>query len=160
MNKTFREFLDEKALASPADDRKRRREEWVNAVDRLLGQIEGWLREADPDSHLEFEHPKLMKWEGGIGEYEVGSLRIRLGDTLIEVNPVARNVVGRVFPQGTTGEAIRAEGRVDLSCIGSKYHLYRILGEDDDLWYARDEKLGDRFLTPDLLLDIVRDLLS
>ena len=160
MNKTFREFLDEKARESPAGERRRRRDEWINAVDRLLGQIEVWLREADPDARLEFEHLTEKRLESGIGEYEVSSLRIRLGDAQIDVKPVARNVMGLVAPPGTVGEAIRAEGRVDISCRGWKYHLYRIIGEGEDQWYARGEKLGDRRLTSDLLLEIVQDLMS
>lgn len=160
MGQTFREFLDQKVSESPAVERRSRCADWVRAVEALLNQIESWLHSEDPDSRLEFEHPRVMRLERGLGEYEVGSLTVRLGDSAIHIVPVARNIMGLVVPQGTTVTALHPQGRVDISCGVWKYNLFRVLDEGEERWYARDEKLDDRLLTPELLLGIVRDLLS
>src|SRR5258708_3711346 len=109
----LREFLEKKAGEMSQDERRKRREDWLAAVGRLVAQLRAWLREADEKSLLEIAPLDVEKLEQGLGAYKAEGLRITLGDSAVQVVPVGRNVVGFVGDGGDAG--VRAEGRVDIT---------------------------------------------
>src|SRR5438552_597690 len=100
---TFREFLEKQAQQQHSKERRERREEWIAAVDRLIGQPRKWLAEADPKGVLDVVPTQIDRAEPDLGIYRIRKLKISLGEANVQVVPVGRNVVGIVGPQGDTG---------------------------------------------------------
>jgi hypothetical protein len=118
--------------------RRQVREEWVQAVDRLLKQIEGWLKDADPEHLLQVERKTVEKQEVIAGAYTAPALAITLGDRRVEVRPVARGVVGPFSKESPYGA--RSQGRVDLTDGTDRFMLYRFVNEQGEAWVYLDEE--------------------
>jgi hypothetical protein len=155
---TLREFLQDKAREQDQQERHRRREEWVAAVGRLLGQFRTWLQEADSDGLLELIPVDFDKLEEGLGAYRIQGLTIRLGGSEIRVVPVGRTVVG--YFGRPAGGSVRAEVRVDITDGGRKYVLYRSLQDGEEHWYALNEQHESRLLDRERFEAIMQELLS
>ncbi len=67
MQTSFQEFLRQKIEGSDWKDRSRRRTEWLNALNCLLGQIQEFLREADPEELLEIIRYEVESRRGATG---------------------------------------------------------------------------------------------
>src|SRR5690349_5159303 len=129
--KTLQEFLKEKAHEQDIVARRKRREEWLGAVARLMEQIKGWLRDADPEGILSVVPIPVDRNETGLGSYRAEGFNISLNDdTSVQVIPIARNVAG--FLAGGR----RAEGRVDITNGVEKHSLYRTFEDGVENWYV------------------------
>ncbi len=80
---SLREFIEEKSWALNYRERRQRRQEWVDAVARLMAQLRGWLKEADPDGLLDVVPLPIDKIEQGMGRYQTQGLRIDLADSSV-----------------------------------------------------------------------------
>src|SRR5438105_3277657 len=107
----LREFLLKNA---PRDEiqRRRCREEWVAAVDRLLAQLRAWLADAGTADLLDLEPLELAKREQGLGSYHIKGLAIHFGESTVKVVPAGRFVLARLGSFAEPGHE-NAEGRVD-----------------------------------------------
>jgi hypothetical protein len=132
---SLKEFLKEQAenLRTQEPERAKKRDEWVAAVDRLCNRIKEWLDQADPEKVLTVQDRPYEIREEGIGTYKVSGISISLGPRHVDVEPVARNVMG---PLSTTGVIYvsRAYGRVDLSNGLEKFMVFRVEKEPEDRW--------------------------
>jgi hypothetical protein len=155
---TFREFLQKKAQEKDSIERRQRREEWVASLHRLFDQLRAWLAESDPDQVLEVIPNRALCAERGLGYYEVPAMKISTGDTTMEVEPLARNVIGKV--ELDDGTRLRTEGRVDIRANGPKYMLYRTLENGQEQWYVVDDRYRSTPLNRLRLEEILLDLLS
>jgi hypothetical protein len=90
MQTSFQEFLRQKVEGSDWRDRKRLRDEWLGALNRLLDQIRDWLRESDPKGVLELITYEVERVEGRLGVYDAPALKIRLNTDAAEVLPMGR----------------------------------------------------------------------
>ena len=96
-------------------DTARAREEWSAVIEHLMSKIEKWAREED------WQVARLAKreiTESALGTYSVSDLRIRTASGVLNVEVVARNVIG-------------ADGRVDLVAFPSldRFMLIRTGGK-------------------------------
>lgn len=159
---SFQEFLRKKAEEKGDDGGRRRRDEWMDALGRLVDQIVSWLKDDDPEGVLEIGRYEVTRSETGLGAYQVPYLKIHLGDSEAVLSPVARNTVGTIGPRGGVAETEKAEGRVDVQdgLRLKKYMLYRAIKDGRDVWYAVDEKFHVDLLDKDRLEAILQDLLS
>ncbi len=155
---TLRELLEKKADQQQYKNLRARQEEWVAAVDRLIGKMRTWLGEADPKGVLDLAPIEIQRSEPGLGTYKIRKLKINLGEAAVLVEPVGRNVVGVVGGQG--GAEFRAEGRVDITDGIRRYILYRTLTEGQETWYALDQQFCAAPLDRERLEGILQDLLS
>ena len=133
---TLREFL---AKNAPDDEirRRRDRQEWIDAVDRLLKQLRDWVTDADASGVLELEPLQFEKREQGLGAYHIGGLGINFGERSVKVVPVGRTVLAHLGPYGEPGHQ-NAEGRVDITNGIFKYSLYRKLTDvAPEQWLAQ-----------------------
>ena len=139
---TLREFLQEKARQVRPEDRDKRRKEWIESVRRLMAQFSEWLKEADTSGVLEILSSQVEYLEEGLGLYRVPKLRVVLGDSEVEILPVARNVGGPNSP------ALPSGGRVDITDGARKYILHRVVSNGEDQWNVltvnRDYMVLDR----------------
>jgi hypothetical protein len=154
---SFQEFLHKKAEEQRVLSRRDLRDEWIEAVNRLILQIDQWLAEADPEGVLDRIDMPYEKAEKGLGRYTVHGLQIGLGDLAVQVIPVARNVVGSPRLQG---DGASLAGRVDLSNGIKKYILRRVLKGDEESWEVADEHFGAEPLSRAELESILQDLLA
>ena len=160
---SFQEFLHKKAEEQKRGFRPDRRDEWIAAVDKLNRQIVDWLRESDPEQLLEIIPETVEKAEKGLGTYRVPALKIGVGNRMVRVVPIARNLVNPLLGDGTT-----LGGRVDITDGSKKYMLRRILrdsspnreGPDEAPWEVLDEHFGVTPLDRGRLESILQDLLS
>ena len=129
------EFLqtNEEKLREDEKQRAARRAEWVGAVDRLLRQIEEWVRDADPKNLLHVERTVQEHREAGLGYYQVPALLVRFGTTRVEITPWARNVAGRLEVD-ESGKEHRIEGAIHLAEGGEKYTIYRVILDGREDW--------------------------
>src|SRR5947208_7363602 len=99
---TLREFL---ARNAPADEVRRRkaRQEWVAAVDRLLKQLRDWVADADASGVLEIEPLQFDKREQGLGAYRIAGLGVNFGERSVKVVPVGRTVLAHLGPYAEAG---------------------------------------------------------
>lgn len=155
--KTLREFLEEKARQPEQEQRRLRREEWVSAVERLVGQFQDWLKESDPKGVLEIVPLTLEKIEQGLGGYQVPGLTIQLEESVVKILPVARNVLG--FLGAETEKPLKAAGRIDVTDGGRKFTLYRTL-QDGEQWLVVDEKYKVTPLDRQRFEAMIQELLS
>jgi hypothetical protein len=154
---SFQEFLQKKAKEQDVPSRHEKRAEWIEAVRRLLVQIESWLGEADPQGLLDRIPLTFDRSERGLGSYKVEGLQIGVGDISVQVVPVACNVVAssRILVDGG-----RVAGRVDITNRISKYILWRVVKDGHESWEVLDEKFDPSPLDRDKLESILQDLLS
>ncbi|WP_074306921.1 hypothetical protein [Singulisphaera sp. GP187] len=137
---SLKEFLKKQAQeqSASADEREAARDEWVEAVDRLVTRLTDWLREADSDTVLKIEPTVHRIREPRLGSYEAKGLLITLGAREIGLVPVARYSIGSIVGDAH-GETIR-HGRLDLTNIEKKYMLYRGKREQEDFWVIVDDR--------------------
>jgi hypothetical protein len=155
---TFQEFLEKRAQEGHHRDRRERRDEWIAAVGRLLEQLQAWLAEADPAKVRDVIPIEVERAEPALGSYTIPGLKIRLGETAVQVLPVGRDAVGFVGPQGQGGTPV--EGRVDITDGVRRYILYRTRNDGEERWYALDERFQATHLDRGRLEGILQDLLS
>ena len=155
---TLREFLVKNAPRQELE-RRRRREEWVAAVDRLINQVQQWLKEANADGLLEVFVIEVERQEQGLGTYLAKSLELVYGERIVKVFPVGRSALADLGPFGEPGHQ-KAEGRVDISNRYDKYHLYRKLTADGETWIVQDHAGVLRLLDKPQFEVILQALLS
>jgi hypothetical protein len=133
--KTLKEFLAEHAEIERgrADEKRAMRQEWTESLHRLIGQIQGWLTDSDPDHLLEVEESYHEIREVDVGVYTAPGLVIRLEAREVRLIPIARKVVGPHLSNGLI-HVKRAFGRADLIDGGKKYLLYRSQADPTDEW--------------------------
>jgi hypothetical protein len=158
VNHNLKDFLSEKARQTNQLERRRRREEWVAAVHRLMGRLQDWLRQADPDHVLDVGVIPIEKRELGIGTYQVPSLDIRYDETVIRVLPVGRNVLHGRSQNGN--ETAKAQGRVDITDGANKYYLYRFIENQSEQWEIQGEEGKTTLLDQAQFERIIEELLS
>ena len=166
MSTRFQEFLGRKAEKSGIRERNRQRDEWLGAIRRLLDQIEGWLKDADPENLLEIVSYDVERVEGRLGIYDAPALKIRLGTDEVDVVPVGslrdRTLAGpgddvALGIEGTNGPAA---GRVDVTNGERKYLLLRDASSGTDRWYVLDDRSEAAVLDRARLESILEDLWS
>jgi hypothetical protein len=151
MQTSFQEFLRQKVEGSDWRDRKRLRDEWLGALHRLLGQIQDWLRQSDPEEVLELVPYKVERVEERLGVYDAPALQIRLNTESADVVPMGRythvppsirnvaHVQQRQYLHLTDVERYWLNGpvgRVDIT-NGERRHLLLFSPTDEgDSWYA------------------------
>jgi len=139
--RTLEEFLHERAEIERghADEKTALQREWVGAVQRLIGQITGWLRDADKEHLLEIEEKCHKLREVDVGVYTAPGLVIRLESQEARVIPVARMVVGPDLSNGLI-RVIRAFGRVDMTDGEKKFLLFRTEVAPADEWVILEDE--------------------
>lgn len=80
-----------------APDSAQLREQWIERVRRLVDEVAAWSESQGWSIHRD---TKVIQ-ERPLGAYSVQTLRVRLPQGEVRINPIARHVMG-------------AEGRVDL----------------------------------------------
>jgi hypothetical protein len=135
----FRDFLREKAEEFGIKDRHRRRREWVDAIQRLLDEIRGWLRLSDPDGFLDVEQYRVTRTERDLGTYDAHALKIRLGPIEVDVIPMSREVTSWVI-KGAAGTRADFAGRIDMMDGRRKYNILREIRDGEEKWLIRDER--------------------
>src|SRR5690606_26964190 len=132
---SLKEFLAERAetLRSEQKAAALNRDEWIESVGRLLGQMRDWLKSSDPDGFLHVNSEEFVTNEEGLGEFRLPRLVIQLGTRDVRVEPIARYVAG---PHSATGaiHIQRAYGRVDMTDGLRKFMIFRVDKEPQDRW--------------------------
>ena len=155
---TLREFLSQNASFNETNRRKGR-DEWIAAVDRLLAQLRAWLTETGAAELLDLEPLEFEKREQGLGAYHIKGLALHFGERTVKVVPVGRTVLAHLGPFANAGHE-NAEGRVDITNGADKYFLYRKLTNAGEQWLVQHERTGIRPLDRELFEIILQDLLS
>ena len=155
---TLREFLSQNASFNETNRRKGR-DEWIAAVDRLLAQLRAWLTETGAAELLDLEPLEFEKREQGLGAYHIKGLALHFGERTVKVVPVGRMVLAHLGPFANAGHE-NAEGRVDITNGADKYFLYRKLTNAGEQWLVQHERTGIRPLDRELFEIILQDLLS
>jgi len=156
---TLSEFLRKNA---PRDEilRRKWRDDWIAAVERLLAQMRTWLSAADTAKVLDIEPLEFDKREQGLGAYEIKGLAINFGENAMKVVPVGRNALAHLGQYAEPGHE-KAEGRVDITNGAYKYFLYRKLNDaGEEQWLVQDERSGIRPFDQEQFEAIVQALLS
>ncbi len=155
---SFKEWVEQKYEEAHSSDKAQRRREWLQAYQALKDQILDWLREDGGDRIL-IESEWVRQNERALGAYNIEGFRVEIGDSSVHFVPVSRSVIARINPPG--GGEYRGAGRVDVTDGARKYHLYRTIQDEVDVWYVVDE---DRHavtpLTKKRLQEILMDLMS
>lgn len=143
METRFQEFLQQKIEGSDWKDRRRRRDEWLRALNRLLDQIQEFLREADPEGLLETIPYEVERVEERLGVYDAPALKIRIGTESAKVLPEGRYATGPLLlkhllliPENARRWGDLSGGRVDITNGERRYMLLRSIVDDQDRWYA------------------------
>lgn len=160
---SFREFLRGKGEEFDLRDRRRRRREWLGALERLIERIVGWLHQSDPDGLLDIDRYEVSRTEPRLGTYEAPALRIRLGAAEARLIPIGREVP---LPSVRVESPVPPDfhGRVDLADAPvsplRRYHLLLDVREDGEHWHIRDEHGRFSPLGREEFERILQDLLS
>jgi hypothetical protein len=141
-------------LRAVRPEREAKLAEWQAAVGRLMAQLAGWVREADPEGLIEITEGESQRLvEGMLGEYDVPRLGLRLDTRHVWVVPKARNDV-TVLPSPDGGPPRRTDGLVvitefapvdgfwrigplTLSGGPPAWYLHRVHEAGVDAWYLR-----------------------
>src|SRR5262245_36709737 len=130
---TFQEFLRKKAEEEQQPERRKRRDEWIGAVGRLIDQLRAWLAESHPEGLLDVIPLEVEKREPGLGSYKIPGLKVGIGDAAVRVVPMGRDALGLIESRGEA--PMRAQGRVDITDGVQKYIFYRAIKDGQDVWY-------------------------
>lgn len=136
---TLAEFLEKQATQERAEapERERKRAEWLAAVERLLQQMETWLREADKEKILHIERTSVERSEAGLGIYAAPAMVIQLGTRRLEIVTGGLNTFGSVN-RSDNRQPARVQGSVDIIEGGTKDTIYRLPGAGDPEWFLVD----------------------
>lgn len=156
------EFLrtEGKEIAAKARENHDLLFEWLGDVDQFLAWVKEAIKEADPEGTLFVRQvPKYLR-EIRFGEYELPSLEIVFGATVVSVIPRARFLAGEL-KAGDPPAEYPLEGKIDLTDGPRVYHAYRVRTPDGSRWFLTDR--DRRKVTPvtreaiqDVLLDLLR----
>lgn len=173
--KALSEFLKQHAEKHQGkkEEFDRLREEWVQSIQRLMNQLQTWLREADPEHLLEAKQHFVEYNEEAIGHYTVPSLVIYLEGRRVQVVPQGRRVVGGILQVGNEFAGPSAakvndlrkqlgdstlppkqdncrlwpvEGLVYITDGSERYRLYRMMDGQNEKWLIENE--GGTRMTP------------
>ena len=89
---SFKEWVEQKTEEARSSERAQRRAEWLHAYRELKESIQRWLRDVAGE-RIQFEDEWVQRNEMGLGIYDIDGFRIRIGDSLVRVVPVSRNVI-------------------------------------------------------------------
>src|ERR1700722_5479510 len=89
------EFLKQQAerVRSATPERRQKREEWLQALERLFQQMEEWLRQVDTEKVLRVDR-RSIQLRDELGTYPASVLVIDLYGSKVEAIPVAWDVAG------------------------------------------------------------------
>jgi hypothetical protein len=136
---TFQEFLKERATELRLPERRRQRDEWLAAVQRLQTLVKGWLGESDPAGLLDIGEYTSLAYDGPYGHYDVPALKITLGGPAVHVVPTGLNTIRSLEPFGRPD--LRPAGHVALKIDGVTRHaLYRVVEDGQDRWYIVNDR--------------------
>jgi len=156
---SFQDFLRDKAEEFGIQDRHRRRREWVDAIQRLLYEIRGWLRLSDPKEILDVEQYTVTRTERGLGTYEAPALKIHLGPAEVDVVPMSREVPFYAI-KGASGTPTDFAGRIDITAGLRKLNILREIRDGEEKWQIRDERNKFTYLDRERFVLLLQDLLS
>jgi hypothetical protein len=105
----FKELAQQKELREKRGPEQLK--DWGKSLERLFGQLRGWLTPAEADNLLRVEEDRVSLREEGLGAYAAPSLRV--------ITP--RGEVVRIIPKGRV--IVGALGRVDFECSPKKAML-------------------------------------
>lgn len=167
MSTSLQEFLRKKTEGTNLLERNRLRSEWLDSLNRLIDQIRGWLREADPEEVLEVVPYVVERVEQRLGVYNAPALMIRLGTDTVEIAPSGRFAHIPLRFQtflGMPGNRERwgdlSGGRVDIKFEVLQYLLFRSIEGGQDRWYAVLDENRVYAFDRERLEAILQDLLS
>jgi len=123
--------------------RERLQKEWIGALDRMMRQLDSWLREADSGGALTIESTTHRISERKIGTYEARGLEISLasrslGCCLIRIRPIARYSIGCIAGEDF-GNSLK-DGHVEMTNYEKLYIFYRTLSDKGDKWVMVDDR--------------------
>ncbi len=148
MMSEFSEFLREKNELSEtkAIHWKNEKSEWINTVQHFMDQVSGWVDDERQSGLIDVEKSKVSVTEEELGDYEAPALRMKAGNMVVHVTPVARLVVG-------------ATGRID---VYGEYSKYIVLNHKDKGWVYRREGQGGAFknFNKEAFLEMVMEIIS
>ena len=138
--KSLVEFLDEQAAQQEATGGRTKslREAWVGNVNRVVLEMEKWLRSADHHDVLNIFVHEVDNREEGIGHYAALGITVWLGAREVKVAPVARFVMAAAL----FGFPAKPEGRIDISNGESQYSLYHMNDCPEGRWLMVGEGKG------------------
>jgi hypothetical protein len=142
---TLTDFLKEQAARQREQSARYadRRKEWVESVERLIGQLRKWIEEADVEGALRVSARQREVWEEEVGRYTVTDLLLDLAGYEVLIAPLARQTVGTLR---VGGKEVRSQGRVDLTNTARTLYLYRVVDEGGERWFLVEDP--DREATP------------
>jgi hypothetical protein len=111
--RAFEQFLSSRKQPT-TPEWEAHKERWLQAVDGLYAQVEGWLGEYIQALAVVCQREPRRLAEDGIGQYEVQALRIRCQGIDVALEPIGANIIG-------------AFGRVDLVGPAGNQRLLRVL---------------------------------
>lgn len=134
----FKEWLAQQGTDERREaDRQRAVEHWTDLAAELFAQMIRWLALDDMQKLLKVSSSKVVREEQGLGRYEAPTLSIHLRDQVVDLIPVARNVVGAIGARGDLG--FRAEGRIDMANGPDKFMLYHAVYPTEKRWVMVDD---------------------
>ena len=153
-----RKHAIERANSSKSIDWDGTRTRWVSRVSDLLNKIEAWLKPLIDSQTIEFTRKIVTLKEQALGEYEVESCVIQLGDEKLTLNPIGAIILsayGRIDMDGPNGSVmlLLADPEMDLPMDQR---------EKAPIWYVSHPKYRSQVerLTPDVFERVFADLFA
>jgi hypothetical protein len=135
---TLTDFLKEQAERLAQPDIKTQLDRWIQSEQRLIRDLEQWLKEADPQSVLKMTKANHELREEKFGSYSaVHRMTIDLGGRRVEIVPRGGSV-GGVIPL-EDGRTVPIHGLVDMTNDIGRYRLYRIPDNAEGRWFIKHE---------------------
>lgn len=131
------ELLQSKAENYAVEARKNKIviDEWVEALEKLFVQLQGWLTDADPTKILQVEKTAKVMDEPNLGRYPAPYLNIKAFGQWVGIIPKARKTIKTARPP-QAGAPERATGRVDITDEVRRFVLYRFTNDGGaDSWF-------------------------
>jgi hypothetical protein len=147
MNDEFIEMVkrhassQEKQEADTAKYLEARRKWWVEEVDKLLGEIERWLRPLLNEQTITFTKQHLTITEDHLGTYPVNSAEIRLADETLQLKPIGSLILGSFGRIDLTGP----NGQVMLILNAEKASAQTGYRPTNPTWYIVKKEANGRF---------------
>ena len=143
----FTEFLRSKRDEEQAEsvNLKKRKAEWLNALDDLFAQIKSWLAEPVAQNLMTIGEKTIKLDEYRMGSYEAPKLVLQLGHDTVDIEPVGTIILG-------------AKGRVDVKAGGVSFKL--VLTNEGTWGILAADRTVARGLNEETFTKALQDLLS
>jgi len=139
--KEFDDFLRKEEKKKPTIDWDDQKKWWLNKLDDLYKDIQGWLKEYIDKQQLFTECSNIDIYEEALGSYTAKQMKIQIGNKIAKIIPIGTILIGTKGRVDLTGDAGRVRFILaDKQATGPRIEANVFLSEEERQNYEKQKR--------------------